>query len=384
MSKNFIYKPEYYNSGHHIYFYDNVSMDSVSILKKQIIRINENENTVFKKNNGVRTSYNVMPIILHIHSYGGDLFAGITAMKVILKSKIPVITFIEGVSASAATLMCVAAKYRLITKHGFMLVHELSTAVYGKYSEIKEGHNFNTKLMNTLKEIYSVHTKIPKKDISNILKRDLFWDSTQCLKYQMVDKIISKKDLYIKRYNIRNNICHNQNCLNIINLNIKKVSLEIAEEYVYKINAVNNSLFVMKNDFIYNVTPNPINILINTDSFIKGWRNTFPIMDSILNSNINITSIVESVCADSVLLLLVVSNKRYIYKHGYIIINKHDDVGGNLDDVTYNFNILQNHVKTILKKYSKLPKNILKNIMKKQIILSSKECLKYGIVDEII
>ena len=45
-------------------------------------------------------------------------------------------------------------------------------------------------LMETIRDIYNKHTKIPKKQLNDLLKRDLWFDAETCLKYGLVDEII--------------------------------------------------------------------------------------------------------------------------------------------------------------------------------------------------
>ena len=46
-------------------------------------------------------------------------------------------------------------------------------------------------LCQRLLSIYEEHTKIPKTKIKDILKRDIWWDAKTCLKYGLVDDIIT-------------------------------------------------------------------------------------------------------------------------------------------------------------------------------------------------
>ena len=49
-------------------------------------------------------------------------------------------------------------------------------------------------LMEKIKKIYSEHTKIPKRKLNQILKRDLWFDAEACLKYGLVDEIINARE----------------------------------------------------------------------------------------------------------------------------------------------------------------------------------------------
>ena len=169
-----------------IYFYSEVSRSKVLTLNKTMA------NTGLSLQNRANTLNLQDPgkIFLHINSYGGSVFAGLAATDCILSSPVEVTTVVEGCAASAATLMSVVGTHRLIHAHSFMLVHQLSSWMVGKYSELQDDMKNNDLLMKTIKGIYEEHTKIPKKQLSNILKHDLWWDAKKCLEYGLVDGII--------------------------------------------------------------------------------------------------------------------------------------------------------------------------------------------------
>jgi len=133
---------------------------------------------------------NPSPIYLHINSYGGSVFAGFSSVDYILNCNVPVITVIDGCAASAATLMSICGTHRVMNKHAFMLVHQISSSAWGKFEELKDSMKNNELLMNTIKSMYSERTKIPKKKLADILKHDLWWDAKTCLEYGLVDEVI--------------------------------------------------------------------------------------------------------------------------------------------------------------------------------------------------
>jgi len=127
---------------------------------------------------------------LHINSYGGSVFAGFSSVDYIIGSKVPVVSVIDGCAASAATIMSVVADHRQINKHAYMLIHQLSSGMWGKYQDMKDDMENSDRLMKMIIDIYEEHTKIPKKELNKILKHDLWWDAETCLKYGLVDEII--------------------------------------------------------------------------------------------------------------------------------------------------------------------------------------------------
>ena len=170
-----------------IYFYSEVTRPKILDLNKRITALDIG---LSNQINTLRLDESSAKIRLHINSYGGSVFAGLAAVDYIRNTKTPVASIIDGCAASAATLMSVVADERYMHENSFMLIHQLSSASWGKYEELRDDMKNNDLLMQTIKNIYLNHTKIPKKKLSELLKRDLWWDSGTCLKYGLVDDIV--------------------------------------------------------------------------------------------------------------------------------------------------------------------------------------------------
>ena len=166
----------------HIYYYAEVDRNSIFTLS-ELIRKAEKENL------NVAQNFSVEPpcIYLHISSFGGSVFDAFTAIDVITSCKVDVVTIIDGATASAGTLISVTGKKRYIRPHAYMLIHQLSSGSWGKMAELEDDFANNKKLMAKIKDIYKEYTEVPKKELNEILKHDLWWESDICLKYGLVD-----------------------------------------------------------------------------------------------------------------------------------------------------------------------------------------------------
>jgi ATP-dependent protease ClpP protease subunit len=171
-----------------IYFYSGVTRQDNLQLNKLLLSTGQ-------RMESVKTCYSLEEtpkIYLHINSYGGSVFAGFSSVDYIKNSTVPVVSIVDGCAASAATIMSVVAHERLIHEHSFMLIHQLSSGMWGKYEAMKDDMKNNELLMKKIINVYQENTKIPKSKISDILKRDLWWDAKTCLKYGLVDDIITQ------------------------------------------------------------------------------------------------------------------------------------------------------------------------------------------------
>lgn len=168
----------------HIFFYSEVDRNSIFELIK-LIRDAEQENII----SAIQLSIENIPIYLHINSNGGMIFEAFNAIDVIQACRVPIYTIIEGATASAGTLMSVVGVKRYIRPSAFMLIHQLRSTCWGKMSEIEDEFKNLKELMDKIKDIYKKYSKIPKKELTNLLKHDLWLNADKSLKYGLVDEI---------------------------------------------------------------------------------------------------------------------------------------------------------------------------------------------------
>jgi len=88
--------------------------------------------------------------------------------------------------------MSVVGKKRYMRPNAYMLVHQLSAGSWGKMCELEDSFTNNKRLMEQIKTIYKDYSKIPRKELNEILKHDLWWDVDTCLKYGLVDELWTK------------------------------------------------------------------------------------------------------------------------------------------------------------------------------------------------
>lgn len=168
-----------------VYFYEEVNRSTIFTLNHQL-EISANELVVLSQ------SYRIpqIPINLYINSEGGDVLDALCAVDRITDSIVPIHTYIEGIAASAATLMSVCASKRFIRKNSFMLIHSVSGGIWGNFREIQDETKNIELLMSKIKSIYLKHTKFSPQQLDDILKRDIYMDAEECLKVGLVDAIV--------------------------------------------------------------------------------------------------------------------------------------------------------------------------------------------------
>ena len=162
--------------GNDIYFYEDIDREQILELISQI----KDLNYVLQIQ---AFQYNFQPCInLHLYSNGGDAFMGLSAYDFIKSNPIPIYTYIDGMIASAATFIYLAGHKRFMSENSTVLIHQISTSFWGKFEDLKDECTNSTELMKIVKKIYNSHTTMKKKQLDEILKRELLLTYNDCTK----------------------------------------------------------------------------------------------------------------------------------------------------------------------------------------------------------
>jgi ATP-dependent protease ClpP protease subunit len=138
------------------------------------------------------SKYFVEPeLFVHISTYGGCLYSSLMCYDSLKSKTYNVITIAEGYVASGGTIMMLGGKTRQIQKSAVMLIHQLSTGMYGKFEELKEDFQNSEQDMKRLTKIYHTELKgkMTKKQIEEALKHDYWWDAETCIAKGLCDEI---------------------------------------------------------------------------------------------------------------------------------------------------------------------------------------------------
>ena len=168
-----------------IYFYSGVNRNACVELNKKIGELEAKSLTL-------SNTLGILPpsIKVFINSGGGTIVSGIASMDTMLRCKVPIETYVDGFSASAATFLTVVGEKRYMSRNSYMLVHQLSSTFWGTYSNFEDEKKNLDLMMKSIKDIYKKYTKLPMKKLDEILKHDLMWDAKTCLEYGMIDEIV--------------------------------------------------------------------------------------------------------------------------------------------------------------------------------------------------
>jgi ATP-dependent protease ClpP protease subunit len=171
--------------GNEIIYFGEISESNILDFLERFKRL---ENELLKKaleHDGSKPTIKVI-----INSAGGDLFAAIAAMNILEKSKVKIITEAQGECCSAATFLLLAGSERRMGESAFVLIHQIASGEFwGKFEELKNEFKCCSKLMSHIKDIYRSRTTIPDRMFKKMMKKDIYVNSKECIKYGIVHEI---------------------------------------------------------------------------------------------------------------------------------------------------------------------------------------------------
>ena len=128
-------------------------------------------------------------IRVHIMSGGGDVYSGFALKNILEKSRVKVVTIALGSCCSAATFMFLGGSERRMGQNAYLLIHQISTEIWGEYKDLKNEMKNCEKLMKNLKTMYMEKTEIPEKKFKKLMKKDLYLSASKCLKYKIAHAV---------------------------------------------------------------------------------------------------------------------------------------------------------------------------------------------------
>jgi ATP-dependent protease ClpP protease subunit len=173
----------------HIYFYADVDSDRCLALIRAIRQADSELRSEYLSRGLEGTP--LTPIWLHLHSYGGDLFTGFSVADQLTMIKTPIYSVVEGICASAATLISMSCSKRYILPSSFMLIHQLSGLKWGTHEQFKDEMTLQNKAMERLVEFYARKSAVSANEIRNMLTRDYWMDAETSIQMGFADAILA-------------------------------------------------------------------------------------------------------------------------------------------------------------------------------------------------
>lgn len=161
----------------------------------------------------VKNANNPDKIILHINSRGGDVIEGFAIHDYIRSLNIPTESVIEGLCASIATIIMLAADTRRMFQNSEFLIHNPWGFAAGDADDMEDYAETLRKFEDRIVDLYLARTKASKEQLKNLMDEEKLLSSDVALELGFVNEVIET----VKAVALFSNKNHNKMELNILN-----------------------------------------------------------------------------------------------------------------------------------------------------------------------
>ena len=131
-------------------------------------------------------------IILHINSPGGSVFSAIAIANTLKNHKAKITANIDGLAASAATIITSACDTVKMPKNALFMVHNPITFAYGNNQDMQKTLEMLNKVKNSIIETYLNKAKTDKETLSELMDNETWMSAEEAKEYGFVDEILDE------------------------------------------------------------------------------------------------------------------------------------------------------------------------------------------------
>ena len=153
-------------------------------------------------------------ITLHINSPGGSVFSAVAIANTLKNHKAKVAANIDGLAASAATIITSACDTVRMPKNALFMIHNPITFAYGNNQEMQKTVEMLDKVKNSIIETYLNKTKTDKETLSELMDNETWMNAEEAKEYGFIDEILDE--------NVEKEVIENKLIINNMAFDISK------------------------------------------------------------------------------------------------------------------------------------------------------------------
>ena len=134
-------------------------------------------------------------IDLRINSPGGDVFDGVAIHNAIKNHKANVTAYVDGLAASAASFIAMAANKIVMPANSFMLVHGASGFSFGNADDMRAVAEDLDRIDKSLTATYAARSKSSNAKVKALMKEDRLMDASEAKEWGFADEVIAEKKM---------------------------------------------------------------------------------------------------------------------------------------------------------------------------------------------
>ncbi|MBC6973053.1 Clp protease ClpP [Bacillus sp. Xin] len=133
-------------------------------------------------------------VTIHLNSGGGDVFDGIAIYNQLKNHSSKVVIHVDGLAASAASLIAMAADELIMNTGSMLMIHEASTWAWGTKSDIQKTLNALEGIDKSIADIYMTRFEGERSEIETMIENETWFTASEAVEIGLADKVNEAKE----------------------------------------------------------------------------------------------------------------------------------------------------------------------------------------------
>lgn len=133
-------------------------------------------------------------ITVWINSPGGDVFAAAQIYNMLMDYKGNVTVKIDGLAASAASVIAMAGTEVQMSPVAMMMIHNPATIAIGDSSEMKKAIDMLDEVKESIMNAYEIKTGLSRSRISHLMDAESWFNAKKAVELGFADKLLFSKE----------------------------------------------------------------------------------------------------------------------------------------------------------------------------------------------
>lgn len=133
-------------------------------------------------------------VIVFLNSPGGDVFAASQIYTMLKEYSGNVTVKIEGIAASAASVIAMAADEVFMSPVAMMMIHNPATIVFGEVTDLQSGIEMLSEVKESIINAYEQKTGLSRAKISHMMDAESWFNAKKAVELGFADKVLYEKE----------------------------------------------------------------------------------------------------------------------------------------------------------------------------------------------
>lgn len=136
------------------------------------------------------------PVTIWINSPGGDCIAASQIYTMLMDYKGDVTVKIDGIAASAASVIAMAGTKVLMSPTAMMMIHNPATIAFGDHVDMAKAIEMLDEVKESIINAYEIKTSLPRKQLSKMMDETTWMNAKKAEELGFIDGILEDEKLF--------------------------------------------------------------------------------------------------------------------------------------------------------------------------------------------